>query len=144
MVVFPAFTAVASPFEPAALLIVAVLVVPDVQVTVAVMFCVVPSEKVPVAVNCRVVPSAIDWLVGVTAIAESVAAVTVSLTALLLPSYEAEIVVVPAVLNAAARPSEPVVLLTVAIFVLDELQVTKLVISCVLFGFIYVPVAVNC
>ena len=44
IVVEPAATDVASPCEPAALLIVATPVVEDVQVTVPVRFCVVVSE----------------------------------------------------------------------------------------------------
>jgi hypothetical protein len=43
MVVCPVPTLVASPFVPAALLIVATAKVFDVQVTVPVMFCVLPS-----------------------------------------------------------------------------------------------------
>lgn len=132
----PAFTAVASPFEPAVLLMVAVLGVPEDQVTVAVMFCVLPSEKVPVAINCCVVPSEIEGFEGVTIIEVSVAAVTVSLVDPVLPPYEAEIVVVPALLRAAASPSEPVVLLMVAMLVLEELQVTRPVISRELTGFV--------
>ncbi len=52
MVVVPGATAVASPFEPAALLTDATPAVDEFQVTAAVRFCVVPSENVPVAVNC--------------------------------------------------------------------------------------------
>jgi hypothetical protein len=48
----PAPTLVASPWLPAALLIVATFGVPEVQVTEVVMFWVLPSEYVPVAVNC--------------------------------------------------------------------------------------------
>lgn len=44
MVTVPAATAVASPLEPAALLIVAMPVPEELQVTVVVMFWVVPSE----------------------------------------------------------------------------------------------------
>lgn len=52
IVVVPAATDVASPYEPAALLIVATPVLDELQVTVFVRFCVVLSEYVPVAVNC--------------------------------------------------------------------------------------------
>jgi len=52
IVVDPADTVVASPLEPAALLIVAKGVEEEVQVIKAVRFCVVLSENVPVAVNC--------------------------------------------------------------------------------------------
>ena len=44
IVVVPAVTAVARPFDPAALLIVATPVLEEFQVAEAVRFCVVPSE----------------------------------------------------------------------------------------------------
>jgi len=69
----PAATPVANP--PA--LIVATVVVTELQVAVPVKFCVELSEKVPVAVNCSVAPFAIEGFAGVTAIDTSVAAVTV-------------------------------------------------------------------
>jgi hypothetical protein len=47
------FAAVASP----ELLMVAILVEDDVQVTDDVMLCVLPSPNVPVAVNCCVPPN---------------------------------------------------------------------------------------
>ncbi len=74
MVEVPVPTAVASP----AVLIVATVVVNELQVTESVRFCVLVSLNVPVAVNCCVVPLGIEGLVGVTAIDTSVAAVTVS------------------------------------------------------------------
>src|ERR1700689_2960057 len=58
MLLGPAATEGASPFEPAALLIVATEIVADAQVTWVLRFWVELSEKVPVAVNCCVVPSA--------------------------------------------------------------------------------------
>jgi hypothetical protein len=57
--------------------IVATVVVTELQVAVLVKFCVELSEKVPVAVNCSVAPFAIEGFAGVTAIDTSVAAVTV-------------------------------------------------------------------
>ena len=69
----PAATPVANP--PA--VIVATVVVTELQVAVLVKFCVELSEKVPVAVNCSVAPFAIEGFAGVTAIDTSVAAVTV-------------------------------------------------------------------
>jgi hypothetical protein len=59
------------------LLIVAKDPVEELHVTDSVIFCVVLSEYVPVAVNCFVVPFAMLGLVGVTAIEDSVAFVTV-------------------------------------------------------------------
>jgi hypothetical protein len=77
IVVEPSATDVASPLEPAVLLIVAKDPVEELHVTDSVIFCVVLSEYVPVAVNCFVVPFAMLGLVGVTAIEDSVAFVTV-------------------------------------------------------------------
>jgi hypothetical protein len=77
IVVEPAATDVASPLEPAVLLIVATGTDEELHVTNDVIFCVVASEYVPVAVNCFVVPFAMLGLVGVTAIEDSVAFVTV-------------------------------------------------------------------
>src|SRR5207245_10552326 len=74
----PAATDVAKPCEPPALLIVATAVLDELQVTWVVRSCVVLSLKVPVAVNCWVVPFAMLGFVGVTAIEERVAFVTVS------------------------------------------------------------------
>ena len=72
IVVEPDATAVASPLEPAVLLIVAAPV-EELQVTVLVISCVVLSEKVPVAMNCSFVPLATFGLVGVIARDASVA-----------------------------------------------------------------------
>ncbi len=73
IVVGPGVTGVASPFEPAALLIVATDLDEERQVTDVVRFRVVLSEYVPVAVNCCVVPRAMLALAGVTSIEVSVA-----------------------------------------------------------------------
>ncbi len=52
MVVDPCAAAVATPFEPLALLTLAMLVADELQLTAEVRFCVVLSVYVPVAVNC--------------------------------------------------------------------------------------------
>jgi hypothetical protein len=135
MVAEPAATPVASPL----LLTVAVGVLDEVQVTCAVISCVVESEYVPVAVNCWVAPTALLAVAGVTAIEDRVAAaVTVKVAVPDLPLKVAVMVAVPAAL-AVARP----LLATVAVAVLDELQVTCVVIVWVVESE-YVPVAVNC
>lgn len=85
IVVVPTATEVASPFDPAALLIVATPTVLEVQVTVLVRFCVDPSEYVPVAVNCVFVPSAMLGFVGLSAKDTSVAGVTVKLLCPVIP-----------------------------------------------------------
>jgi hypothetical protein len=134
IVELPTPAPVARPDE----LIVAVVVVPDDQVTVDVRFCVVPSLKVPVAVNCCVAPLAIDGVAGVTAIDCSVAAVTVSKVEPLMDDDVAVIVAVPT----PAPLASPAVLI-VAVAVVPELQVTVLVRFCVVPS-LNVPVAVNC
>jgi len=52
IVVEPAATGVATPFEPVVLLIPAIDDADELQTTDVVRFCVVLSEKVPVATNC--------------------------------------------------------------------------------------------
>jgi len=130
IVVVPAVTAAASPFEPVALLIVATLVLDELQVAEAVKSCVVLFENVPVAVNCRVVPFAIEGLIGVTAIDASVAAVTVRVVEPDILPDVAVIVVEPAATE-VANPLEPAALLMVATAAADEPQVTAVVRFCV-------------
>src|ERR1700733_7231650 len=127
-----------APLARPAVLIVATVAVPEVQVTVDVKFCVVPSLKVPVAVNCWVAPLAIEGFAGVTAIDCSVAAVTVSKVEPLIAPDVALIVEVPT----PAPVARPVALI-VAVAVVPELHVTVLVRFCVVPA-LKVPVAVNC
>ncbi len=94
------------------------------------------------AVNCCVIPSAMLEFVGVTVTYRSVGDVTVRVVEPdTLPSV-AVIVVVPAAAG-IAKPLEPEELLTAAMAVAEELQVTDAVRSCVAL-FEYVPTAVNC
>jgi hypothetical protein len=138
----PALTAVASPFEPAALLTVATPVLEELQVAEAVRSCVVPFENVPTALNCSVVPLAMEGLLGVTAMEDSVAAVTVSVVDPEIPP-DAAVTVVEPVATGVARPCEPPALLMLAMVVDDEPHVTVVVRFCVEPSE-YVPVAVNC
>jgi hypothetical protein len=117
---------------------VAVAVLDDVHVAVAVRFCVVPSVSVPVAVNCCVSPLATLGLPGVTAMEASTAGVTVSVVFPDTVPEVAEIVVVPTA-TVVARPPAAMV----AVAVLDDVQVTEVVRFCVELS-VYVPVAVNC
>jgi hypothetical protein len=117
---------------------VAVAVLDDAQVAVAVRFCVVPSVSVPVAVNCCVSPLATLGVAGVTAMEASTAGVTVSVVFPVMLPEVAEIVVVPTA-TVVARPPAAMV----AVAVLDEAQVTEAVRFCVVLS-VYVPVAVNC
>src|SRR2546425_6840954 len=112
IVVVPAATDVARPFDPLALLIVATPGLDELQVTWVVRSCIVLSQKVPVAVNCRVVPFAMLGVVGVTVIVDRVAAVTVSVVLPETPPNVAVIVVVPAATD-VARPTHPLAAQTV-------------------------------
>jgi len=134
MVELPTPAPTASPDE----LIVAVVGVPEVQITLDVRFCVVPSLNVPVAVNCCVAPLVIDGFAGVTAIDCSVAAVTVSTVEPLIEDDVAVIVEVPIPVPVATPAA-----VMVAVAVVPELQVTLDVRFCVVPS-LNVPVAANC
>jgi len=141
-VVEPGAVAVARPFDPEALLMVATAPAEELQVTCEVRFWVDPSLYVPVAVNCSVLPFGRLELLGVTPIDTSVAAVTVSgAEPDTLPKIALKVVVpCPA---AVANPFDPAALLMLATAVEDELQVTCDVRFCVVPS-LYVPVAVYC
>ncbi len=142
IVVVPAATDVAMPFEPAALLTVATELLEELQVTAAVRFCVEPSEYVPVAVNCCFVPVAIDGLEGETAIETRLAVFTVRVVDTeMLP--EAAVIVVDPAATDVASPSDPAALLIVATAVFEDVQLAEAVRSCVVLSE-KVPVAVNC
>ena len=81
------------------------------------------------AINCFVNPFAMLGLIGVTAIDDSVAFVTVSVVVPETPRV-AVIVVEPATTDVAS-PLEPAALLIVATAPAEELHVTTDVISCV-------------
>jgi hypothetical protein len=130
IVVEPAAIDVASPLDPAALLIVAAPVLEEFQVTKLVKSCVEPSEYVPVAVNCWVVPLAMLGLGGVIAMETSVAGVIVSMANPEMLPDVAWIVVEPLATDVAS-PFDTAALLIVAAPVLEELQVTAPVKSCV-------------
>jgi len=128
MVVLPLATLVASPLLPAALLIVATLVVPEDHVTALVRSCTELSVYVPVAVNDCARPRATVALAGVTSIETNVAELTEKLVLAEIPepAWVAVIVVVP-VLALVARPLVSAALLIVATLVLEEDQVTEVV-----------------
>ncbi len=69
MFVVPTARAVASPFDPVALLIVETDVLDEFQVAHVVRLCVLLSINVPVAVNCCVNPWSTFTVIGATAIA---------------------------------------------------------------------------
>ena len=122
IVVVPAAREVALP----ATSIAATELLEEVQATADVRSCVLLSVKVPMAVNCWDVPLAMLELVGVTATDRSVAVVTVRVVVPVLPPVVALMVVEPAA-RAEAIPAA----FMVAVVVVDELQVTTSVRSCV-------------
>jgi hypothetical protein len=98
----------------------------------------VPSEYVPEAANCLVFPAGMLGLAGVTDMEDGVAGVTVRVVFPEILHKVAVMVAVPDA-TAVARP----LLFTVATDVLDDLQVTCVVISW-LVPSEYIPEATNC
>jgi hypothetical protein len=142
MVAVPTVRAAAAPFVPAVLLTVATAALDELQVAEAVRSWVELSEYIAVAVNWRPDPLAMLGFAGVTERETSVAGVTVRVVVPDTVPDDAVIVAVP-VAAAVAEPLEPAALLIAATVVLDELQVTEAVTSCVELSE-KVPVAVNC
>lgn len=138
IVVAPVVADVASPCEPAVLLIAAAPVFEELQRTEVVRSCVVLSEKVPVATNCCVVPLAMPGLVGVRARDTSVACEIVISVSPETPSLDALILALPIPLPITCPG-----LSIVALVSSDETQATVPVTSLVLL-FACVAVAVNC
>lgn len=145
-VVIPVPAAAADPLEPVALLIVATFVEDELQITAVVMSCVVSSENVPVAVNCLDEPVAMLGLVGVIARDTRTAGVTVRVVDPDTLPVVAPIVVVPTsmpvtypawlavcapVMIEASNPRAFAEASTIATEVLEELQATESVRSCV-------------
>jgi hypothetical protein len=134
MVAVPAATPVARPL----LFTVATEVSDDFQVTCVVISRVVPSEYVPEAASWLVFPGGTLGLAGVSDMEDRAAEGTVRIV---LPEikYEAAVMVVVPGAMPLARP----LLFTVATDVLDDLQMTRVVITWVVPSE-YVPEAVNC
>lgn len=142
IVAVPGATPVATPSLPAAFEIVATVVFVVVQVATVVMSAVEPSLNVPIAMNCSSVFLAIVGLTGWSAIAVSVAFVTVSVVVPFAPPKFAVIVVVPT-FALVAMPSKPTWFEIVATAVLLEVQVAESVMSWTT-PLLKVTVAVNC
>jgi hypothetical protein len=134
MVAVPAASPVARPL----LFTVAADVFEELQVTWVVISWLVPSEYVPEAANWLVFPMGRLGLAGVSDMEDRVAEGTVRVV---LPEikYEAAVIVAVPGATAVARP----LLFTVATDVLDDLQMTRVVITWVVPSE-YVPEAVNC
>lgn len=143
MVDEPCDTDFTAPWLPLLLLTVALLVSDDDQLACVVRSCVVLSLKVPVAFICTLLPSGIDGVDGVTDTVLSVAFVTVSTVVPLTPLSVAEMLLLPGVVVAVARPLLPAALLMVAAEVLLDAQVTLVVISRLELS-LYIPVALYC
>ncbi len=129
----------ATPLEPDVLLIVAIPMSDEFQVTSDVKSCVVLSVNVPVAMKCTVVPKGTVVLVGVVAIDVSTAGVTVSVADDEVFESNIAVMSVEPTPTAVARPE----LLIVEVVILDELQIADVVKSSRL-PQPNVPVAVNC
>ena len=114
--------------------------VAEVHVTCVVSTCVLASEYVPVATRLAVRPRG-NEVVPLTAIDTSVGFVTVSVVLPETAPSVAMTVLLPAV-SAVTRPSLPEALLAVATAGVPVVQVTCVVMSCVLESE-NVPVAVN-
>jgi|SRR5580700_6927458 hypothetical protein len=110
----------ARPLASPPVVMVATLVLIEVQVTEFVRFCVELSEKVPVAVNCSEAPFAIERLGAVTAIDTKDAAVTVRVAEDVTFPEVACIVLVP-ILAAVTDPLAVIV----ATLGTSELQTTE-------------------
>lgn len=118
----------------------ATVVLVEVQDALPVTSCLLPSLKVPVATNCTVPFLAMDAVPALKPIDCSVAVVPVRIAAgLAMLAIVAVICVVPAPWPTAVPVPEPIV----ATAVLEEAQVTSLVMSCVVPS-LNVPMAVNC
>src|SRR5215469_10893165 len=104
MVVVPAATVVATPWDPAALETVAAAVLDEAQVTCVVRSCVVWSVKVPVAWKARVSGRGRLGVVGVTEMEARVAGVTVRVACPWIAPSVAVMVVLPWA-SALARPA---------------------------------------
>jgi hypothetical protein len=127
-------SAVATPL----LLIVAALVLDEIQVTASVTTSVVPSSSVAVATKSCVSPDVIDAVVGVIAIDLRFARVIDTVVAPLIEPDAAVMLEVP-----AETPVTTPALVTVATDVSDEVHVAELVNVFVLPS-LYVPVATIC
>ncbi len=123
--VAPAANEVASPLEPAVLLNAATVVSEELHVTEVVISCVELSENVAVAVNCCVAPKVIVSFVGV--ILKDATTANVADPEMLPDEAVMVILIVPVPDEVVTSPVLPIG----ASVVSEELQVTEVVISCV-------------
>jgi len=122
IVVVPLAAAVAKPWLPPAMLIVATAGLLLFHVAVVVKSCLLPSVKLPLAVNCSVSATVIEGCRGVRAIETNVGAVTVNVIDPLTEPELAVIVVIPC--SAVLASPWPLI---VATLVLEEFQLTDVV-----------------
>ena len=119
----PRPTPVTNPSNPGILPTCAIVVSAEVKCAGSVQSWVVPSLKPQVAVSCTVVPLAIEGLAGVTVIEVKVAEVIVTVVEPAMPLRNA-VIVVPATVKPVTRPWVPETLLTWAIVLSAEDQLT--------------------
>ncbi len=137
IVVDPAPCAVARPWKPAAFEMNATVVLDELHLTAVVRSWIESSVNKPMAWNCFVKPMLIVGSGGNTVIDTSSGAVTVRVALLEVTllfeatSKNCAVMAAVPVLKVVAKPLDPAVLLTVETTVLDEVQVTSEVRSCV-------------
>ncbi len=119
----PAATDVARPL----LVIVATATWDELQVTWVLISKLVPSENAPVAVNCWVIPAGVLGVLGLSGLKDTEVRVAEITVMVVVPEMFPEAAVMMAVPR--PRPSTKPVLSTLAIELLDELQVACAVIS---------------
>jgi hypothetical protein len=127
MVVVPVVSVWATPRVGLVIPIVATVGFEELQLTLAVRSWILPSANVPVAVNGCVSPSGTEGMAGVTAMETSADRLTVSVVEPAIDPDTAAIVADPVPLPRASPE-----LSIVAIPVLEEIQSTEPVRSCVL------------
>jgi len=138
IVVIPCLAVLASPW----LLMVATAVSEEFQLTEEVSSLVLPSVNVPVALNCCFVPSGMEGLRGVTPRDTKTGGATARVVEPLTDPKEAIIAVVPWA-RLVARPRLPAELLIEATAGFKEFQVTE-VVRFETVPFLKKPVAANC
>jgi hypothetical protein len=95
IVVVPTVKALAKPWLPPELLIVATTGLLLFHVAAVVRSCLLPSVKLPLAVNCRVFATVIEGWIGVRAIETNIGGVTVNVVEPLTEPELAVMVVIP-------------------------------------------------
>jgi len=141
IVVVPTERAVISPCDPNVLLMFAIVVSEELQPAWVVKSCELPSVKVPIALNWTINPLGVEGYGAVTDMDVTRAGLTVNAGDFETPAKVAVIEAIPAE-TAVICPWDPIVLLTIAIVVSEELHTVWSVKFCELPSE-KVPVAIN-